>query len=328
MDKDLSSLLQEWQVDRCQSTPLFKQLANNIRYSLSLGQFEAGAKLPALRVLAKQLNLSIDTVRAAYQILEKEGLVLSRPHHGTEVIGLMTGFAVPSYHFTKEEITASFSEIILKCRKSNMTDGDIQALFEQALCPAPANTEGKRLLFIECNNYDKQMSMQLAEDLSTNVDFMLLNELTALSDDKIEDLKSYQAIITTYFHYEDVQSAVKALQLPVLGIVVDINPQITEKLMMLNYQSKVGILCLDIHNQQQFKSVIQSFRQDILIDVAVQSDQKKLEQVVKWADLLIVNHPCEEDAVKIKPDCNMIYFYTSKINEKSVELLKENLARI
>lgn len=328
MNKDLNVLLQEWQIDRCEGTPLFKQLANNIRYSLSLGQIDAGTKLPALRDLAKQLNLSIDTVRAAYQILEKEGLVLSRPHHGTEVIGLMSAKAVKSNDPLEEELSAAFSDIISRCKKNNMSDGDIQALFEKTLYPAPVATKEKKLLFIECNKYDEQMSVQLSQYLSTTVDFMLLDNLIALDNNRIEFFNQYQAIITTYFHYEDVQTAVESLNIPIFGIVIDINPEITDKLMLLGYQAKVGILCLDIHKQQQFKSVIQSYRQDILIEVAVQSDIEKLTQVVNWADLLIVNHPCEEEAVRIKPDCNMIFFYTSVINEKSLELLKNNLDQI
>lgn len=328
MDKDLDVLLQEWQVDRYQGTPLFKQLANNIRYSLSLGQIEAGTKLPALRDLAKQLNLSIDTVRAAYQILEKEGLVLSRPHHGTEVIGLMSANTVQSNDPIETELIAAFAEVISKCRKSNMSDMGIQSLFEKTLYPMSAAAKEKKLLFIECNKYDEQMSVQLSEYLSATVDFMLLDDLKALKNSHIDFLKQYQAIVTTYFHYEDVQTTVETLNIPIFGIVVDINPEITDKLMLLGYQAKVGILCLDIHNQQQFKSVVQSFRQDILIEVAVKSDQEKLTQVVNWADLLIVNHPCEEDAIRIKPDCNMIFFYTSVINEKSLELLKNNLEQI
>ena len=77
---------QVWQVNRTAPVPLYQQLAENIKWSIHLGNIQNGWKLPPVRALAKELDVSVDTVRAAYKILEDSGLAVSRPHHGTEVI--------------------------------------------------------------------------------------------------------------------------------------------------------------------------------------------------------------------------------------------------
>ena len=62
--------------------PLYIQLYEYIRSEIISGNMEEGAKLPALRRLAKDLNLSITTVEFAYNQLSVEGYIESKPQSG------------------------------------------------------------------------------------------------------------------------------------------------------------------------------------------------------------------------------------------------------
>lgn len=62
--------------------PLYIQLYEYIRSEIITGNMEEGAKLPALRRLAKDLNLSITTVEFAYNQLSVEGYIESKPQSG------------------------------------------------------------------------------------------------------------------------------------------------------------------------------------------------------------------------------------------------------
>ena len=62
--------------------PLYIQLYEYIRSEIITGNMEESAKLPALRRLAKDLNLSITTVEFAYNQLSVEGYIESKPQSG------------------------------------------------------------------------------------------------------------------------------------------------------------------------------------------------------------------------------------------------------
>ena len=67
------------------STPLFEQIKNAIKENIMTGQLDDGEQLPSVRVLSKELKVSILTVKKAYDELAKEGFIEVRQGLGTFV---------------------------------------------------------------------------------------------------------------------------------------------------------------------------------------------------------------------------------------------------
>jgi DNA-binding transcriptional MocR family regulator len=65
--------------------PLYRQLADAIRAASGRGELVAGSRLPPERSLAESLRVSRSTVVAAYDLLEREGLLGRRQGSGTWV---------------------------------------------------------------------------------------------------------------------------------------------------------------------------------------------------------------------------------------------------
>ena len=65
---------------------LYRQIASQLRQSISAGEFAVGARLPAERDLAKQLGVSRPSVREALIALEVEGWVEVRTGSGVYVL--------------------------------------------------------------------------------------------------------------------------------------------------------------------------------------------------------------------------------------------------
>ena len=63
-------------------------LADAIRAAIIDGRLQAGAPLPATRLLAGDLGVSRGVIVEAYQRLADEGLVSARPGAGTRVLGV------------------------------------------------------------------------------------------------------------------------------------------------------------------------------------------------------------------------------------------------
>ena len=62
--------------------PLYEYLYRRIRRDILEGKLAAGERLPSKRALAEHLQISVITVENAYQQLEAEGFLLSRPRQG------------------------------------------------------------------------------------------------------------------------------------------------------------------------------------------------------------------------------------------------------
>jgi DNA-binding transcriptional regulator YhcF (GntR family) len=72
-------------IDRDAEVPIGVQLGWALRRSIAEGHFRAGQRLPGLRELAEQVGVNVNTVRAVYQRLERDGLLDSRQGSGTFV---------------------------------------------------------------------------------------------------------------------------------------------------------------------------------------------------------------------------------------------------
>jgi len=65
-------------INASSSVPIFIQITNQIKYSIAMGAYGAGDKLPSVRELALQLRVNPNTVVKAYRDLERENVVYSQ----------------------------------------------------------------------------------------------------------------------------------------------------------------------------------------------------------------------------------------------------------
>jgi len=65
--------------------PIYLQIKNQIRDAIINGEFEAEELLPSIRVLAKELRVSVITTKRAYDELEREGYIHSVQGKGSFV---------------------------------------------------------------------------------------------------------------------------------------------------------------------------------------------------------------------------------------------------
>ena len=65
--------------------PLYEQIISQIKEHILRGELDQGTLLPSIRMMAKELKVSIITVKRAYEDLETEGFVHTTPGKGTYV---------------------------------------------------------------------------------------------------------------------------------------------------------------------------------------------------------------------------------------------------
>lgn len=70
-------------VSNSSSIPLYLQIKTQIESEILKGNLNPNDPLPSIRVLAKELRVSIITTKKAYEELEKDGLVETIPGKGS-----------------------------------------------------------------------------------------------------------------------------------------------------------------------------------------------------------------------------------------------------
>lgn len=63
--------------------PIFQQIIDQIKKYVALGILKPNDKLPSTREMASELGLNPNTIRKAYSLLEKEGVIITLSTKGT-----------------------------------------------------------------------------------------------------------------------------------------------------------------------------------------------------------------------------------------------------
>ena len=66
-------------------SPIYKQIKEQIKLKIMNGELKEGDVLPSMRLLAKELRISIITTKRAYEELEREGYIESYTGRGSFV---------------------------------------------------------------------------------------------------------------------------------------------------------------------------------------------------------------------------------------------------
>ena len=76
--------------------PIYEQITSQMKQMIISGELEAGSLLPSMRMLAKELRISVITTKRAYEDLERDGFIYS-------VVGKGSFVAEKNMEFVREE---------------------------------------------------------------------------------------------------------------------------------------------------------------------------------------------------------------------------------
>ena len=115
-------------------TPIYQQIYDQISSQIMNGDLKADQLLPSMRTAAKELRVSIITIKKTWELLEKEGLIYTVQGKGSYVMGhtqvdldekkldmikdVLKGAidSVKSYQISKEKIIEIVNEILVEIK--------------------------------------------------------------------------------------------------------------------------------------------------------------------------------------------------------------------
>ena len=86
---------------------LYEQIEEQIKSQIMTGELAEGDALPSMRVLAKDLKISIITTKRAYEDLERDGFIYSVTGKGSFVKGINGEIVKENMKFAIQELLES-----------------------------------------------------------------------------------------------------------------------------------------------------------------------------------------------------------------------------
>ncbi len=75
----------ELYISNADGEPIYAQITRQIKDKILAGELKEGDALPSIRLLAKELRISVITTKRAYEDLEAEGFIRTMPGRGSFV---------------------------------------------------------------------------------------------------------------------------------------------------------------------------------------------------------------------------------------------------
>nr|WP_253287360.1 GntR family transcriptional regulator [Clostridium bornimense] len=98
--------------------PIYDQIYTEIKSKIISGELKEGDPLPSMRLLAKELRISVITTKRAYEELERDGFITSITGKGSFVSGKNTEFIREDNLRKIEEHMQSIIELSKGCNLS------------------------------------------------------------------------------------------------------------------------------------------------------------------------------------------------------------------
>ena len=124
------SALESFELDYSSGLPVWIQVKNRIAYLIGSGEYSAGDRLPTVRALAVDLDISYNTVNRAYMDLEREGYITTRKGRGTCVAERND---VGAARATDSPVELLIDDMINACSHAGLNEDDILAMVKARL---------------------------------------------------------------------------------------------------------------------------------------------------------------------------------------------------
>ena len=94
-------------ISNASEKPIYEQISSQIKAQIMSGQLKEGELLPSMRVIAKELKVSVITTKRAYADLERDGFIETVQGRGSFV-------AKRNFDFIREEQLKMTEELLQK----------------------------------------------------------------------------------------------------------------------------------------------------------------------------------------------------------------------
>ena len=117
-------------IDPDSGVPVYLQIAHGIKRSIAMGSLREGEQVPSVREVAEVLTVNPNTVAKAYQLLERDGIVVSRKGVGTFVTDSDLSL---SDRERRNVVAGMIDRALVEAQHMRLEESQIRTLFDERL---------------------------------------------------------------------------------------------------------------------------------------------------------------------------------------------------
>ena len=226
-------------IDKDKNKPIYKQLVDEILEDIKQGRLNPEDKLPTERELAERLGISRGTVKKAYKELADNGVIEVIQGSGSDIHNntIMTG------NEKRMAAIELLDDLLDTLEDWNFSISEILNLMNISLAKREGGNGGLRVAVIDCNAESLEIfkkQLLYIPDISISA---FLVETILLDDNPQALLSSYDLILTTTTHYEQVAEHIGEQKNILVKVAVAPSRDTIVNISRLDPSSSVGIFC-------------------------------------------------------------------------------------
>jgi GntR family transcriptional regulator len=315
--------MQNIKISKSEPLSVHVQLMEQLKYHIQAGTWEPGAQLPTVRELAQALRVNYNTVRAAYQELERQRYIVTEQGRGTFV-----AVNPPRPPETQQATLLDLvDEALIKAQAMGIPAKEFaRTAYVRARLFHPPQAD-VRLLFSECNRADMEYyADSIQKGTGVQPEIFLLAELR---EREPEFFGQFDLITTTLFHVAEVQEMV-GVERAVLGLMV--KPGYLEVLLeigRLPQGARVGLVCASQEGAEQMQRALRGVGMTHLKFSTAGADQpQQLEKVFRQAEQIYVSRLALRGHRGPWPEEKPVREYVDDLDPAALRLLRSQIAQI
>ena len=316
------------EIDKNSRIPLYLQIEEYLKKLIMEGQLEKNTQLPTERELSIKLGVSRNTVSMAYKELAREKIISSTSGKGTFIIA--DGYQPKSLLLQRNNnpLIKHIDLAIQKALELNIQIEDFLYLVNQRLQEKKHLLNNISIAFVECNQEQLYyFSKKLELGTGIHIIPILIDEMYHHPDNFMTKTKSADLVVTTFFHFQEVQEFLKNESKNIIAIALD--PQIETMVNIARATSpemKIGLVCLTKKFAERvFKSIKYAGIKYKSITYTTTHDNKKLKEFINKRDILIVSPGRKKEVQKLITESTPLIEFMYIPDKGSIDTLKKRI---
>jgi hypothetical protein len=274
--------------------------------------------------MAAALRINYNTVRAAYQELERQGYLITEQGRGTFVSSKL-----PSQPADRQAALLDLiDEALLKARSLGVSaETFARTAYARAKLAAPGEGQAIRLLFSECNWPDLEYHAQTIQ-----VGTGLQPEIFLVDDLRERDpafFDQFDLLVTTMFHVAELQEIVGP-ERTVLGLMVEPSYlEVISEISRLSRGTRVGLVCASQVGAERMARALRGVGMNHLEFLTAGVDRPtQLTDLFEQAERVYISRIGLSEADRPWPEGKPVREYVDDIDPSALRLLRRQIAQL
>lgn len=312
----------ELKINKKEALSINIQLTEQLKYHIQSGKWPPGFQLPPVRNLAATLRLNYNTIRVAYQELEREGYLVNEQGRGTFVAAKPPHLQEDQH----ESLLELVDEALAKVQAMGVSTEEFARLaYTRAKLFTPEKAD-VLILFTECNTADLDHFTKSIEDNTGLHPFTaILSELRGRGPEFFDE---FDLLVTTLSHVVELQEIVGP-NYSVLGLMYEPSYiDVLNEIIRLPNGTRVGLICPTkdaAKNRQQ--SLIERGVKHLRFVTAGIDKEQEVAKVFMQADQIYVSRVIIDRLNKKRRTDKRVHEYTTELEAVALRMLRRQIAK-